>query len=65
MVDPSVRELQPLAVALQVSLVGFGVAAMFHPIAYQFFFFTVGGMAAALRNTCRATLTTPAPEGVR
>jgi probable O-glycosylation ligase (exosortase A-associated) len=52
-VDPSVRELQPLACGLQISLVAFGVAAMFHPIAYQFYFFSVAGLAVALRNTCR------------
>jgi hypothetical protein len=28
---------------------------MFHPIAYQFYFFTVAGLAVALKNTARAT----------
>jgi O-antigen ligase len=55
-VDPAVRELQPLACGLQISLIAFGVAAMFHPIAYQFYFFSVAGLAVALRNTCRMTL---------
>jgi O-antigen ligase len=55
-VDPAVRHLQPLACGLQISLVAFGVAAMFHPIAYQFYFFAIAGLAVALRNTCRMTL---------
>jgi hypothetical protein len=37
-----------------VSLVAFFVEAMFHPIAYQFYFFTIGGLAVALRNIWRA-----------
>ena len=41
--------------ACRSSLVAFAVAAMFHPIAYQFYFFCVGGLAVALRDTtCRA-----------
>lgn len=59
---PALRDLQPLACGLQVSLVAFGVAAMFHPIAYQFYFFSVAGLAVALRNTCRAALAGP-PKG--
>jgi len=39
---------------VQVSLVAFAVAAMFHPIAYQFYFFSIAGLAVALGNTCRA-----------
>jgi len=41
---------------VQVSLVAFGVAAMFHPIAYQFYFFSIAGLAVALRNTCRVEI---------
>jgi O-antigen ligase len=47
---PATRNLALLAAAVQVSLVAFFVEAMFHPIAYQFYFFTVGGLAVALRN---------------
>jgi O-antigen ligase len=54
--DASVQDLQPLACGLMVSLIAFGVAAMFHPIAYQFYFFSVAGLAVALRNTCRTVL---------
>ena len=54
--DPSVRHLGPLAAGVQVSLVAFFVAAMFHPIAYQFYFFTIAGLAIALKNTCRGEI---------
>jgi O-antigen ligase len=49
-----IRPLGPLAAGIQVSLVTFFVAAMFHPIAYQFYFFTIAGLAIALKNTARA-----------
>ena len=52
--DPSLHELRLLAAGVTVSLVAFGVAAMFHPIAYQFYFFTIAGLAVALKNTARA-----------
>jgi probable O-glycosylation ligase (exosortase A-associated) len=49
--DPAVSHLGPLAAGVQVSLAAFFVAAMFHPIAYQFYFFTIAGVAVALKNT--------------
>ena len=54
--DPTVADLGPIAAGLQVSLVAFLVAAMFHPIAYQFYFFSIAGLAVALKNTYRAEL---------
>src|SRR4030095_16669830 len=42
--DPSHRSLALLAAGIQISLVAFAVGAMFHPIAYQFYFFTVRGV---------------------
>jgi probable O-glycosylation ligase (exosortase A-associated) len=54
--DPAVAELAPLAAGVQVSLVAFLVAAMFHPIAYQFYFFSIAGLAVALKNTYRAEI---------
>ena len=50
----AVKSIGPLAAGIQVSLVTFFVAAMFHPIAYQFYFFTIGGLAVALKHTARA-----------
>jgi len=54
--NPAHRDLALLAAGVQVSLVAFAVAAMFHPIAYQFYFFSIAGLAVALRNTCRAEI---------
>ena len=53
---PALRDLRPLATGIKMSLAAFGVAAMFHPIAYQFYFFSVAGLAVALRNTYRTSL---------
>jgi probable O-glycosylation ligase (exosortase A-associated) len=50
-------ELQPLALlahGVQISLVAFVVASFFHPIAYQFYFFCLAGLAVALVNAYRA-----------
>jgi O-antigen ligase len=52
--EPAHRDLTLLAAGVQVSLVAFFVAAMFHPIAYQFYFFSIGGLAVALRNIWHA-----------
>jgi O-antigen ligase len=52
--DPALADLVPLAVAVKVSLVAFAVEAMFHPIAYNFYFFSVGGLAVALRAAAQA-----------
>jgi probable O-glycosylation ligase (exosortase A-associated) len=54
--DPTVAQLGPIAAGVQVSLIAFLVAAMFHPIAYQFYFFSIAGLAVALKNTYRAEL---------
>lgn len=45
---PELRELFTLADAIRISLVGFAVAALFHPVAYTFYFFLVAGPAVAL-----------------
>jgi hypothetical protein len=37
---------------------------MFHPIAYQFYFFTIGGLAVALTHTARATAVVAVPARV-
>lgn len=46
-------DLVPLAAAVKVSLIAFAVEGMFHPIAYNFYFFSVGGLAVALRAASR------------
>jgi probable O-glycosylation ligase (exosortase A-associated) len=52
--EPALQRLAYLAAGIQISLAAFFVAAMFHPIAYQFYFFTIAGLAVALKNSCRA-----------
>jgi probable O-glycosylation ligase (exosortase A-associated) len=65
--DEALRPLGALAAGIQVSLVTFFVAAMFHPIAYQFYFFTIAGLAVALKRTARArgVVDEPAPAARR
>jgi O-antigen ligase len=48
--EPALGDLAHLAAGVQIALVAFGVAAFFHPIAYQFYFFAIGGMAVALKR---------------
>ena len=48
------RDLEVLASGVHVSLLAFSVAAFFHPIAYQFYFFCLAGLAVALVNAHRA-----------
>jgi O-antigen ligase len=43
------RPAAHLAAAIQVSLIAFGVAALFHPSAYHFYFYYVAGLAVAVR----------------
>ena len=47
-------DLGVLAQGLHISLAAFVVAAFFHPIAYQFYFFCLAGLAVALVNAHRA-----------
>jgi O-antigen ligase len=46
-------DLSVFAAGAQVALIAFAVAAFFHPIAYQFYFFCVAGLAVALKNVGR------------
>jgi probable O-glycosylation ligase (exosortase A-associated) len=48
--DPERHDLAMLAQGVQISLIAFTVAALFHPIAYQFYFFCLAGLAVALRS---------------
>ena len=45
-----------LAGGVQIALVAFAVESFFHPVAYQFYFYCIGGLAVALQNTCRTEL---------
>jgi len=46
-------DVSVFAAAAQIALIAFSVAAFFHPIAYQFYFFCVAGLAVAVRNVGR------------
>jgi probable O-glycosylation ligase (exosortase A-associated) len=53
---PADRDVFHLAEALQTSLVAYAVAAMFHPAAYNFYFYYLAGLAVALDGlTARET----------
>jgi len=45
-----------MASGVRIALVAFAVGACFHPIAYQFYFFCVGGMAIAVKAIYRSEL---------
>lgn len=63
--DPNMRDLTHMAQGVQIALIAFAVAAFFHPIAYQFYFFSIGGLALALKTACRGDLRdrhAPAPH---
>jgi O-antigen ligase len=44
-------EVRWMASAVRISLAGFIVAAFFHPVGYDFYFFYLAGMAVALKAT--------------
>jgi probable O-glycosylation ligase (exosortase A-associated) len=46
---PPMRQLFCFAEAIQVSLLAFAVAGLFHPVAYYLYFYYVGGMAVAVK----------------
>jgi probable O-glycosylation ligase (exosortase A-associated) len=47
---PVARPLGIAAGSVQAALVAFAVAAFFHPVAYQFYFFLVAGLAVAVQH---------------
>jgi O-antigen ligase len=57
------RELIALGSGIQIALVGFLVAAFFHPVAYQFYFFYIAGFAVAhqaiTEQTVRPRMSSP------
>jgi probable O-glycosylation ligase (exosortase A-associated) len=54
--EPALRDLVVLAGGVQIALAAFAVESFFHPVAYQFYFFCIAGLAVALQNTCRTEL---------
>ena len=46
---PALRELFCLAEGIHTSLIAFAVAAVFHPVAYHFYFYYMAGLAIAAK----------------
>jgi O-antigen ligase len=49
---PAPNTLFYLAEGIRVSLMAFAVEAMFHPVAYNFYFYYIAGLAVALGTVC-------------
>jgi putative inorganic carbon (HCO3(-)) transporter len=47
---PGLEELFPLASGIHVSLIAFALAALFHPVGYEFYFYYLGGLAVGAHN---------------
>jgi putative inorganic carbon (HCO3(-)) transporter len=56
------EELPRLAEGIEVALVAFVVAAMFHPVAYHFYFYLIAGLAVATRAVHRAQTSVAVPR---
>jgi hypothetical protein len=48
------RELFHLAEGLEVSLIAFAVAGLFHPVAYHIYFYYIAGLAIAAKAVCKS-----------
>jgi hypothetical protein len=47
---PDLPDLVHLAAALRVSLLAFALAALFHPVGYEFYFYYLGGLAVGAHH---------------
>jgi O-antigen ligase len=56
------RDVAVAAGSVQIALVAFAVAAFFHPVAYQFYFFLAAGLALAVHNVQRAGGSAPSRQ---
>jgi probable O-glycosylation ligase (exosortase A-associated) len=52
--QPALRDAHYLAGGLQVSLIVFAIAALFHPVAYHFYFYYIAALALAARTAITA-----------
>ena len=52
--DTSSPELFFLAQGLQISLIAYATAAMFHPVSYQYYFYYIAGLAIGARTIASA-----------
>ena len=55
---PEKRELFLLAEALEISLIVFAISGFFYPVAYNFYFYYMGGLALAVRAVTQQALST-------
>jgi O-antigen ligase/polysaccharide polymerase Wzy-like membrane protein len=53
------RDLASLAEGIEISLVAFAFAALFHPAAYQFYFYYIAGLAVAVRTVASREAAAP------
>lgn len=51
----SLRDLFLVSEALEIALIAFSVAALFHPVGYHFYFYYVAGMAVAAKSALPAS----------
>lgn len=59
------KELFGMAEAIKVSLIAFCVSAIFHPVAYHFYFYLIGGMAISLPTILANTNWLPSASSQR
>jgi putative inorganic carbon (hco3(-)) transporter len=55
--EPDMKELVHLVEGIQISLLGFMLAAMFHPVAYHPYFYYIAGLALAAQAVSRSMRT--------
>ncbi len=60
--DPAARGVFHLAEALEIGLIGFAVAALFYPVAYNFYFYELAGLATAAQAVSGAGCDTSASD---
>jgi probable O-glycosylation ligase (exosortase A-associated) len=61
---PRLQGLYNVTEGLQVSLMVFALEAIFHPVAYHYYFYYIAGMALAAGSICRRNLAGAGHEGV-
>ena len=61
--SPQSRELFYLATGIKTSLLSFAISAFFSPVAYQFQFYYIAGLAVAVKAVAEAAPRPPEPAG--
>ena len=59
---PAHRDLFLLTEALEISLIVFALSGPFYPVAYNFYFYYIGGLALAARSVTDAALSAARPQ---